>query len=206
MKIHLCYLILFFSVVTGMAQDNPGEILDKVSAVMESYTSIQTDFSFTMENKEADISDTYEGSLVMQGEKFRLSLMGMLAFSDGKTMWVYMEEFNEANIMDPSESEFFNPKNIFNINKEDYMLRFLGKENELNQVELKPLEEDENFKLIILKIDPLKNHIKEVFYEGLDGNNYLIKIKNLLSDIIIDDRFFSFDKEKYPGVEVYDMR
>ena len=206
MKYYFCYMLLLISAFTGRAQEDPGAILDKVSALMQSYNTIQADFSFSLENKDADIYDTYEGSLVMQAEKFRLSIMGMLAFSDGKTMWVYMEEFNEANIMDPAESDFFNPKTIFNIYKEDYKLRYLGKENGLNRVELIPLEENENYKLLILNTDPLKNQIKEVFYEGLDGNNYIIKIKNMLTDIQVDDRFFIFDKSKYPGVEVYDMR
>ncbi len=205
MKYLLFNLLIILSVFAGKAQTDPGAILDKVSAELKSHTTIQADFSFSLENIDADIYDTYDGSLVMQSEKFRLSLMGMLAFSDGKTMWVYMEEFNEANIMDPSDSEFFNPKNIFNIYKGDFKLKYLAKENGLHKIELIPLEENENYKLLILKTDPVKNHIKEVFYEGLDGNNYIIKIKTMLTDIQVDDRFFIFDKSLYPGVEVYDM-
>jgi len=185
---------------------DPGKILDKVSGVLQSYDVVQADFNFALENKEADIYDNYDGSLVMQDEKFRLSVMGMLAFCDGKTMWVYMEDFNEASIMDPSESDFFNPKSIFNIYKEDFNLKYLGKEDGLHKIELTPLEDNDDYKLLILKTDPVKNHIKEVFYESHDGNNYIIKIKNMLPDVQVDDRFFMFDKTNYPGVEVYDMR
>lgn len=206
MKYLFLNLLLIISAISVSAQNDAGKILDKVSSALQSNDVIQADFSFTLENKDADIYDTYEGSLVMQGEKFRLSLMGMLVLSDGKSMWVYMEEFNEANIMDPSESEFFNPKSIFNIYKEDFNLKYLKKENGLHTIELVPLEENENYSLLILKTDPVKNQIKEVFYKGLDGNNYIIKIKNMLTDIQIDDRFFTFDKSKFPGVEIYDMR
>ncbi len=204
------YIFLQLTLILGMlaanAQSDPGAILDKVSSTLQSYEAIQADFSFSLENKEADIHDKYEGSLVMQGEKFRLSLMGMLAISDGKTMWVYMEEFNEANIMDPSDSDFFNPKSIFSIYKDDFNLKYLGKENGKDKIELIPKEENDNYKLLILQTDPTKNQINEVFYEGLDGNNYIIKIKNMLTSIQLDDRFFIFDKTKYPGVEIYDMR
>ena len=85
-------------------------------------------------------------------------------------------------------------------------MKYLKKENGLHTIELVPLEENENYSLLILKTDPVKNQIKEVFYKGLDGNNYIIKIKNMLTDIQIDDRFFTFDKSKFPGVEIYDMR
>lgn len=206
MKKNIISILLVFATLAVNAQKDPGAILDKVSSTLQSYDAIQADFFFTLENKEADIFDSYEGSLVMQGEKYRLSLMGMLAISDSKSMWVYMKEFNEANIMDPSDSDFFNPKSIFNIYKDDFNLKYLGKENGLDKIELIPKEENDNYKLLILQTDPVKNQIKEVFYEGLDGNNYIIKIKNMLTEIQLDDRFFIFDKTKYPDVEIYDMR
>jgi len=206
MKYFALNILLVLCFVPLRAQDNAGAILDKVSSTMQSYSTVQADFSFTLENKEADIFDSYEGSLVMEGEKYRLSLMSMLIFCDAKTMWIYNEDFNEANIMDPSDSEFFNPKNIFSIYKEDFNLRLLNKDNGLNEIELTPIEENDNYKLLIIKSDQKNNQIKEVFYEGLDGNNYIVKIKNMMTDIQVDDRFFTFDKAKYPGVEVYDMR
>jgi outer membrane lipoprotein-sorting protein len=205
MKHILLPLVLMLSVFAN-AQTDPGAILDKVSSTLQSYDAIKADFSFSLENTEADIYDSYEGSLVMQGEKFRLSLMGMLAVSDGKIMWVYMEEFNEANIMDPSDSDFFNPKSIFAIYKDDFNLKYLGKENGKDKIELIPKEENDDYKLLILQTDPAKNQIKEVFYQGLDGNNYVIKIKNMMPNIQLDDRFFIFDKTKHPGVEIFDMR
>ena len=206
MKKYIISVLIVLGTITVYAQKDPGAVLDKVSSTLQSYEAVQADFYFSLENKEADIFDSYEGSLVMHGEKYRLSLMGMLAISDGKAMWVYMEEFNEANIMDPSESEFFNPKSIFSIYKDDFNLKYLGKEDNLDKIELVPKEENDSYKLLILKTDPSKNQIKEVFYKGLDGNNYIIKIKNMLTDIQLDDRFFIFDKSKYPGVEIYDMR
>jgi len=209
MKMKYCYLALMVFLTfaaAGHAQEDPGAVLDKVSEVLKSYNNVRADFSFTLENKESDIYDEQEGSLVMQGEKYRLSLMGMLAFCDGKTLWIYTEEFNEANILDPDESDFFNPESVFNIYHKDFKLKYLGKMNGLHEVELRPIEENDNYSMIVIKSDPLKNQIKEVFYEGLDGNNYIIKIKSLLTDIQLDDRFFIFDKSKYPGVEVYDLR
>lgn len=206
MKYIFLELLLIISFVTVSAQNDPGEILDKVSAELKSHEAVQADFSFTLENKEADIFDSYEGSLVMQSEKYKLSLMGMTALSDGKAMWIYMEEFNEVNIMDPSDSDFFNPKDIFNIYKDDFKLKYLGKEDGLHKIELVPLKENDNYRLLIIKTDPVKNQIKEVFYEGTDGNNYVIKIKNMLTEIQIEKGLFTFDKTKYPGVEIFDMR
>jgi len=189
-----------------MAQKTSREVLDQVSEKLLSYNTLQADFSFTLQNTEADIRDTQIGSLVFQGEKFRLSLMGSLILSNGNMMWSYLEDLNEASILDPSESDFFNPKNIFTLYKQDFTLNDLGQEKSIQSIELIPNIENEDYKRIILKIDIVRDLIREVTYEGLDGNEYIILITNIIPNIQVDDRFFTFDKEKYPGVQIYDMR
>jgi outer membrane lipoprotein-sorting protein len=196
-------------IITGaglIAQDQAGSILDKVSKELQSHEIIQADFSFSLENKEFDIFDSYDGSLLMQADKYRLSIMGMLVISNGDMMWVYTEEFNEVNIMDPDESEFFNPQSIFNIYKEDFKLEYLGKADGMENIKLVPLEDNSNYSHLLLKTDATTFRIREVRYEGLDGNNYIIKIKDFLTDVKVDDSFFIFDKSKYPGVEIFDLR
>lgn len=56
-----------------------GDILDRVSAKTKSYTSIKAEFSFTMENLQIQESDTYEGSILIKGNKYKASVMGALS-------------------------------------------------------------------------------------------------------------------------------
>lgn len=130
----------------------------------------------------------------------------MLAQCNGETMWNYLEEMNEASILDPAESDFFNPVNIFTLYKEDFQLKTLSKTGNIHLIELIPSAENDEYTKILISIDVVKKMIREVTYFGGDGNLYIIKISNLIPDLQVDDRFFIFDPAKYPGVEVYDMR
>jgi len=194
----------FTGTLTG--QNEPKAILDDVSTHLLSYSSLQADFSFSLINEEADISDTFEGNLVMQGQKFRLSIMGILALCDGEKMWNYSKELNEATIINPNESDFFNPVNIFSLYKEDFALKLLNSKGSVHTIELLPITQNDEYKRIVLIVDQGKKIIREVSYFGSDGNKYIIKITNVIPNIQVDDRFFTFDTSKYPDVTVYDMR
>lgn len=201
----LLFLIIPFSTLLK-SQDQTRAVLDEVSTQLLDYSSLQADFTFSLINEEADLSESFSGSLVMQGKKFRLSLMGMLAQCNGEKMWNYSEELNEASIVDPDESEFFNPVNIFTLYKQDFKLKTLSTQASIYTIELIPTKEDEEYSRIILVVDKAKKLIREVTYFGSDGNKYVIKISNVIPNVQVDDRFFNFDPAKYPGVSVYDMR
>ncbi|MBT3242628.1 MAG: outer membrane lipoprotein carrier protein LolA [Bacteroidetes bacterium] len=205
-KIILSIIVLFVISANLRAQDNAREILDQVSTHLLSYSALQADFSFTLENTEADISDTFEGSMVMQGDKFRLTMMGILALCNGEMLWNYSEDLNEATIVDPMESEFFNPKNIFTLYQKDFDLKTISKKSGSQTIELLPSSENDDYSRILITIDLTKKLIREVKYFGTDDNQYIIEISNVIPDVQVDDRFFIFDASKYPDVEIFDMR
>lgn len=207
-KLRFIILLLTCTGISGtiIAQDKTRAILDEVSTQLLSYSSLQADFSFSLINEEADIADTFEGTMVMQGQKFRLSIMGMLALCDGHKLWNYSEDLNEATILDPEESDFFNPINIFTLYKEDFAMKTVSSKGSVHTIELLPNTENKEYTRIVLLVDQAKKLIREISYYGTDGNKYIIKITNIIPDIKVDDRFFMFDASKYPGVTVYDMR
>lgn len=202
----LVIIMISGSINTALGQDQARSILDEVSKVFSSYKTIQADFSFTLSNQEADIEDTFEGKLVLEGNKYRLSMMGILIMCNGKMVWNYVEDLNEASILDPADSDLFNPTQIFNLYKENFKLETLEKKGSVYDIQLNPETDDMEYTHIILKVDLDKKRILGASYFGLDGNTYKIKISNTLTNVQVDDRFFTFDAEKYPGVEVFDMR
>lgn len=48
---------------------------------------------------------SYPGSVVMEGDKFRLSILGMEAAYDGTTMYMYSEDTQELTLTNPTEQE-----------------------------------------------------------------------------------------------------
>ena len=204
---------------TSFAQDDyeqntkkAKEILDRVSAKTKSFNTISADFSFSMENLQEDISETNEGTILIKGDKYKVSLMGVDTYFDGKVIYTYMKEAEEVNITepDPEDEETLNPATIFTIYEKGFKYRYLGEGTEdgktFYEIDLYPENRDKPYsriKLRILKDDLTLYSLRQV---GKDGNNYTVVVNSMKTNIPLADSDFVFDPAKHPDVDVIDMR
>ncbi len=188
------------------------EILDKVSTKTKSYKTISADFTFSMENLQEDISETNEGTILIKGDKYKVSLMGVDTYYDGKAIYTYMKEAEEVNITepDPEDEETLNPATIFTIYETGFKYKYIGEKTEngktFYEIDLYPENRDKPYsriKLKILKDDLQLYSLRQV---GKDGNNYTVVVKSMKTNIPLDDSIFVFDPSKHPDVDVIDMR
>ena len=207
-RILLLTLLLTFIIGTGNAQSatDTKNMMDRVSKKLQSYKTVKADFSFTLENEEEAINDRQEGSLILAGDKYRLTLMGIVAICNGETLWAVNEELKEANIIDPAENELFNPKSIFTLYEKKFSYELVSSTPENAVVDLIPLEAEAAYAKIRMEIIKAKDQIEEVTYYSTDGNLYIITIKSLNANVSADDKMFVFDPKQYPGIKVFDMR
>ena len=78
-------------------------ILSSFLANLEQKT-LQSDFTVTVA-EEVNAPLNYPGSLTMQGDKFLLTMYGLEAAYDGKTMYMYSGETDELTLSNPTEQE-----------------------------------------------------------------------------------------------------
>ena len=78
-------------------------ILSSFLANLEQKT-LQSDFTVTVA-EEVNAPLNYPGSLTMQGDKFLLTMYGLEAAFDGKTMYMYSGETDELTLTNPTEQE-----------------------------------------------------------------------------------------------------
>jgi len=57
-----------------------------------------------------------------------------------------------------------------------------------------------------LYVDKVKNQIAKAQTFNKDGNTYILVLKSMKTNVELKDDYFKFDKSKYPGVEINDMR
>jgi len=76
----------------------------------------------------------------------------------------------------------------------------------LYDIDIFPISLEKPYSRIKFLIDKTKMQIFSVEYYGKDGNTYTIEINKLQSDLPMEDNIFTFDKAKFPKVEVVDMR
>ncbi|MCA1752860.1 MAG: hypothetical protein LC670_13940, partial [Flavobacteriales bacterium] len=102
MKLYQIAATAVLAVITATSLDaqeaKAKGILDELSNKTRKYTSITSDFSFTLKDKIADVEQTQEGKLKMQGKKYVIVLGDNQIFSDGQTRWTYSEDMNEVYI------------------------------------------------------------------------------------------------------------
>jgi outer membrane lipoprotein-sorting protein len=199
-------VILYSFSLNGQSQSDTKSMMDRVSKKLQSYTTVKADFTFTLSNPDEKINDTHEGSLFLNGSKYRLSIMGIQALCDGKTLWTVNEELKEANIIDPEENEMFNPKSIFTLYEKNFRYEPVTVAGDKVTVDLFPSDSDESYQKIRMDILKSKDQIDRVIYYSKDGNQYIIKIKTLAANVPADERMFTFDAKQFPGVKLFDMR
>ena len=188
-------------------------ILAEVSKKYRSYNVIKTDFSFTLENPQAKIKETQQGSLIANSEanKYKVTMSDQELYSDGKSQWTYLKNNKEVQITDvDNNSDGVNPAKIFTVYEKGYKYLFTGEKKvgtkTLQTIDLSPLDIKKSVFKIRLTIDKAAKQISNVVIFDKSGNKYTYAIKTFTPNVKVAETAFVFDAKKYPGVEVVDLR
>ena len=187
-----------------------GDILDAMSAKYKSYASYQTVFTYTAGSGAA--KDSYKGDLIVKGAKFRLKLAGQEVFNDGKTLSTYVKESNEVNVQDYDDSATgeFNPSTIYTIYKKGFGYKFLKEVKQggrtLEVIELLPEKKKAQIARLQISVDKNDKSVRNWQITDKDGKLTTYVIDKFTPNTGMADSYFVFDKSKYPGVEVVDLR
>ena len=191
-------------------------ILDKVSMKYDTYQSMEVDFSLILEDYEVD-QVTQKGKLIQQGEKYHLDMESQTIISDNEAVWVYLKKHNEVQINDvlseeeAEEEGVLSPKDLFLVyQKGDYVYalvnQFPEKGKLIQQIEFKPLDKDSEYSKIRLSIDKRTDEIVRIKAFNKDGSRYTLVVNQVTPNKAYSLDTFTFDKAKYPGVYVEDLR
>ncbi len=207
----VCLVVVGFSV---SAQNDPKAqtILDAMSKKYKDMPSFKAKFSFTLVNKEAGVSETSEGDIEVKGVKFHLKMGNQEIYNNGTTVWTYLKDVNEVNISsyEPEENEV-TPTKIYTLYKKGYKYHFLKEEiyNGITYdvIELNP-EDIKKSKFFKIKIEVSKvdKSIRSWKIYEKNGSVYTYMIKSFTPNLKLEDAYFNFDKTKYAGVSVEDLR
>jgi outer membrane lipoprotein-sorting protein len=209
-------LFLLIAFIPGLLfAQNPEkakEILDKVTAKTKNFQTIKADFSFSMENLQEEINESYEGTISIKDDKYKAHLMGVDTYFNGKTLWTHMIDAEEVNVdePDPEDEESLNPASIFTIYQSGFNYAYLGEKNVngilVYNIDLFPIKRDKPYSRIKLQIRKDNLQLYSIKQVGKDGNNYTINVKKLVTNSTMNDAMFVFDTAANPSVDVIDMR
>jgi outer membrane lipoprotein carrier protein len=188
------------------------EILDGVCLQTKTYSTIEIEFTYTMENKKQNLKEVKKGSACMKGDKYWLSFSGQVIQSDGKTSWTYIKDANEVQInnIDPNDDQSMNPAKLLTSYDKSFTPKFIKEEaragKTLQILDLTPLKGRSYFK-IRLEIDKVKKQIvNAIVYDKNGTSTYTYSVIKFVTNTTIPDSKFIFNKADHPGVEITDLR
>ena len=198
-------------------------ILNQVSLKYKTYDVVKTDFTFTLDNPQANVKETQTGTLIAKSKanKFKVTIYGSddagkqavaeEIISDGKSQWTYQKKDNEVQLSDVDHSgESLNPAQIFTIYEHGYKYIYNG-ESKINgktyqEIDLTPEDANKSFFKVRLEIDKVKKQIYSALIFDKNGSRYTYIIKTFTPNVKVPDAIFTFDKKGHPEVEVVDLR
>lgn len=206
----IMYMVLLLLGTTGsvLAQkDKRAEaILDAMSAKYKALTSYQAAFSYISG------SETYKGDITVKGRMFRLKTAGQEVFTDGTVMSTYVKESNEVNVQDydASATGDFNPTKIYSIYKKGFTYAYLREQKiggrTVDVIELKPDKKNAQIANLQISVDKADKLARSWQITDKNGKKTTYSISKFTPNPALTDGYFVFDKSKYPGVEVVDLR
>lgn len=203
--------VSLYSTATAQQDPKAGKILDQMSAKYQAMKAYKASFTQTLENDAAKVKENMSGDITVSGQKFRLKMSGQEVINDGKTMYTYMKAENEVNISDyESDEQEISPAQIYSLYKKGYKYSYVQEAKEGGEVvdiiELAPEDRSNPVFKVRMKVSKVDKSVRSWQMFKKNGNRYTVKINKFTPNVPVDATTFAFDKAKYKGVKVIDLR
>lgn len=213
-RITLFAFIIFLTVsqLTQAQDPQARQILDAMSKKYQSLKVFRANFNQTLENTSSKMKENVEGEITVMGNKFRLKTEDQEIINNGNTIWTYIKSENEVNISenDPAD-EGMTPNKIFTMYKKGYKSAYVEEAKvggELcDVIELSPEDRNDPVFKVRLNISKKDKSLKSWVMFRNNGNRYTYSISDFTPNPNnVDNNYFAFDKSKFKGVKVIDLR
>ena len=197
--------ILFAVLPLVLFAQNDREAERRVKAVVSELKQSVYEGRFTLlyYNAQSETTDKQSGDLTIKGNKFRMTLGANETKFDGKTQWVFVSEFNEVSITEPTTDELKEINPLVMI--EHYVEKDRISEGEDGAINFYPTDpKSSEYFRIELRLNKLNLPTRLVIHQK--NGDKITLVWDSLNKTKVDDEYFAFDVAKYPNVEVNDLR
>ena len=198
-------LILFVITISvnALAQNKANTLLNEVSEKVKSYDNISLDFKYTLENTSENIKQETKGDVVMQGDKYRLNILGVTRLFDGQTLYAISAEDEEVTISSDNddENDAITPSKMLSFYEDGYSYSLDITQNingrKIQYVKLTPIDSNSEIKNLLLGIDAQTKHIYNLIQLGKNGTKTTLVVNSFKTDAPLSKTLFTFDANKY---------
>jgi outer membrane lipoprotein-sorting protein len=208
MKKIFSFFIVFLSVVSAKAQNDPNakKVLDLVSAKVKSFTTITANFSINSVSSKGKNNGVKSGVISIKGAKYVLAQGKMQVISDGVKTYNF-DGAKTITVTSLEESgQSLSPQKILSGDyAKDFVCKLIGNKAGQSEIEMKPIDPRKNFSKVNVFVNNAKSMITKAVILDKSNNTLIVSFSNLVSNKVLDNALFVFNKAKYPkDVEILD--
>lgn len=203
----LVVLIMSLFLSLGVyAQDTKAkELLDEVSTKVKSYDNMKINFNYIHESGTDNLRQETKGCVALEGDKYKLDLLGTTRIFDGVNLYDIIPEDEEVNVAkyDPKDDKELSPSRMLSFYEEGYTFNWdISQDVEgrkVQYIKLKPQDQDSEIKEVFLGIDAQTKHINKMIQVFKDKSKLIIEVKSFKVNQPLSQNLFKFDESKYSG-------
>jgi outer membrane lipoprotein-sorting protein len=205
-------LLIISNLLMAQKDKKATAILDEMSKKYQTMKSFSAAFTYGVEGSNAKLVESYKGDVTVKGVKFHLKMLGQEVFTNGKELYSYTKETNECQVstFNPTEIDALSPTRIYTIYKKGYKYIFLEEVKEGSQlyevIELSPEDKTNKVAKVQIKVNKKDKSVRSWKVWDKSGKRTVFRVDKFLANAPADDKIFIFDRKKYPGVEIVDLR
>ena len=201
-------LLILFSLIIGFTSfgqnDTKAEnLLKEVSNKIKAYDNISLDFKYELNNVSENIKQETRGDVVIEGDKYKLNVLGITRIYDSKTLYTISPEDEEVTISSENTDEegTITPSKMLSFYEDGYTYKMDIVQNVLGRkiqyVKLNPIDTNSEIKYVLLGIDATTNHIYNLIEIGKNGTKTTLTVNSFKTNEPISKTLFTFDESKY---------
>ncbi|MEO6833309.1 MAG: outer membrane lipoprotein carrier protein LolA [Chitinophagaceae bacterium] len=205
-------LCLFLGQTASFAQDAKAKgILESASKKMSSLKTLKANFTLKLLGKTGNVRETQKGTMMMKGNKYRISLAKQEIICDGKTVWTLMKDAKEVQVSNYNpEEQSISPTKLFtNFYDKEYNYHYVGSKKIAGKpcdvIEMTPKSSSKQFSKVELAFDKNSTIAGGTISEK-NGNQYAYEVSGFSTNPPIAESQFAYDAKAHPGVELVDLR
>ena len=189
-----------------------GKILNEVGKKYKKLIGFSADFVHDSETNSGQLKGSRKGSILVSGTRYKLNTGTATLICDGKVVWNADSKTKEVSISDyEPEPDDITPERIYTFYQKGYKYIFIGevrtKTGIWQTIDLEPENIEKEISKIRLYVDKKSLSItKWILFERGTNDREVFEIKKFVPLTKVSATDFSFQKVKYPGYKLVDLR
>jgi len=200
---HLILTLVVLLNINSFAQKSGKALLKEVSDKVNSYENISIDFKYVLENTSENIKQETRGDVVLQGDKYKLNILGVTRLFDGKTLYNISPEDEEVTVSTKKDDDedIIAPSKMLSFYENGYTSTMDiiqdVKGRKIQYVKLIPIDSNSDINYILLGIDAQTKHIYNLIQIGKNGTKTTLTVNSFKTNEPLSRTLFTFDANKY---------